>query len=244
MIQADLSDVVTIVTGASAGMGSAIARRFASCGSKVVLAARRADRIEALAEEINAGGGHALAVPCDVSDWDQVKALADATLEKLGKIDVMVNNAGFGTLKPFADTTVEEIERQIDVNFKGLCYGCKAVLDHMIDRGSGQIVNIGSIGSLRHYPSFAVYVGAKHAVLGFSRSLYEEVREKGIRVNVLCPAAVNTEFLDVAGFGGSPWPLDKMIQADDVAELALACVAMPGNVQLDTVVFWPTCQAT
>jgi NADP-dependent 3-hydroxy acid dehydrogenase YdfG len=244
MIHADLSDRVTVVTGASAGMGTAIAKRFAECGSKVVLAARRSERIEALAEEINGRGGTALAVPCDVSQWDQVKGLVEAALEKFGQIDVMVNNAGFGTLKPLAETTVEEIERQIDVNFKGLCYGCKAVLDHMLSRGSGQIVNLGSVGSIRHYPSFAVYVGAKHAVLGFSRSLYEEVREKGIRVNVLCPAAVNTEFLDVAGFGGSPWPLDKMIQADDVAELALACVAMPENVQLDTVVFWPTCQAT
>lgn len=244
MIQADLSDKVTVVTGASAGMGKAIARRFAGCGSRVVLTGRRMDRLESLAEEIGRAGGTALAVRCDVTDWSQVRSLVDKTLEHFGQIDVMVNNAGFGHLKPFSDTSVEEIDSQIDVNFRGLCYGCKAVLDHMIGRQSGHIINVGSVGSVRHYPSFAVYVGAKHAVLGFSRSLYKEVREQGVRVNVLCPAAVNTEFLDVAGFAEVPWPTEGMIQPEDIAELALACVAMPRNIQIDTMVIWPTCQAT
>jgi NADP-dependent 3-hydroxy acid dehydrogenase YdfG len=225
-------------------MGAAIAKRFASSGSRVVLAGRRLDRLKSLAEQINQSGGTALAVQCDVTDWSQVESLVDKTLQKYGQIDVMINNAGAGCLKPFADTSIEEIESQIDVNFKGLCYGCKAVLDHMLARRSGHIINIGSVGSVRHYPSFAVYVGAKHAVLGFSRSLYEEVREMGIRVNVLCPAAVNTEFLDVAGFQEVPWPTEGMIQPEDIAELALACVALPSNIQIDTMVIWPTCQAT
>ncbi len=244
MIQADLSDKVTVVTGASAGMGKAIARRFAECGSRVVLAGRRMDRLESLAEEIGQAGGTALAVQCDVTDWSQVRSLVERALEQFGQIDVMVNNAGFGHLKPFSDTSVEEIDSQIDVNFKGLCYGCKAVLDHMVGRRTGHIINIGSIASVRHYPSFAVYVGAKHAVLGFSRSLYEEVREQGVRVNVLCPAAVNTEFLDVAGFSEVPWPTEGMIQPEDIAELALTCVALPSNIHIDTMVIWPTCQAT
>ncbi len=244
MIQADLSDKVTVITGASSGMGAAIARRFAGCGSRVVLAGRRRDRLDALATEIRQAGGTALAVTCDVSNWSQVEALVQQALDEMGQIDVMVNAAGFGTLKPLAQTSVAEIDSQIDVNFKGLCYGCKAVLDHMRSRRTGQILNIGSVGSVRHYPSFAVYVGAKHAVLGFSRSLYEEVRKEGIRVHVLCPAAVNTEFIDVAGFGEVPWPADGMIQAEDIAELALTCVALPANVHIDTLVLWPTCQAT
>jgi NADP-dependent 3-hydroxy acid dehydrogenase YdfG len=244
MIQADLSDQVTVVTGASAGMGAAIARRFAASGSRVVLAGRRRERLDKLAAEINEAGGSALPVQCDVTDWSQVESLVGRALAQYGQVDVMVNNAGAGRLKPFSETSVEEIESQIDVNFKGLCYGCKAVLDHMLARRSGHIINIGSVGSVRHYPSFAVYVGAKHAVLGFSRSLYEEVREMGIRVNVLCPAAVNTEFLDVAGFQEVPWPEDGMIQPEDIAELALTCVALPGNIQIDTMVIWPTCQAT
>jgi NADP-dependent 3-hydroxy acid dehydrogenase YdfG len=244
MIQADLSDRVTVITGASSGMGAAIARRFAGCGSPVVLAGRRTGRLESLADEIGEAGGQALAVTCDVTDWLQVQALVDRAIKQFGRIDVMVNNAGFGNLKPLAQTSVQEIDDQIDVNFKGLCYGCKAVLDHMLARRTGHILNIGSIGSVRHYASFAVYVGAKHAVLGFSRSLYEEVREQGIRVNVLCPAAVNTEFLDVAGFSHVPWPAEGMIQAEDIAELALLCVAMPRHIQIDTLVVWPTCQTT
>jgi NADP-dependent 3-hydroxy acid dehydrogenase YdfG len=244
MIQADLSGKVTIVTGASAGMGAAIATRFAGCGSRVVLAGRRLDRLRSLAAQIGQSGGTALPVACDVTQWDQVAALVDRALAEYGQVDVMINNAGFGHLKPFSEHSIQEIDDQIDVNFKGLCYGCKAVLDHMLSRKSGHIINIGSVGSVRHYPSFAVYVGAKHAVLGFSRSLYEEVRQMGIRVNVLCPAAVNTEFLDVAGFREVPWPTDGMIQPEDIAELALACVAMPANIQIDTMVIWPTCQAT
>jgi NADP-dependent 3-hydroxy acid dehydrogenase YdfG len=244
MIQADLSDKVTIITGASSGMGAAMARRFAACGSRVVLAARRVDRLEALADEIAQAGGTALAVPCDVKDWQQVQSLANRAVEHFGQIDVMVNNAGFGYLRTFAKTPIERIEAQIDVNFKGVCYGCKAVLPHMIERRSGHIINIGSVGSARHYAMFAVYVGAKHAVLGFSRSLYEEVREFGIRVNVLCPGATNTEFMQVAGFREVPWPTDGMIQATDIAELALACVAMPPHVQIDTAILWPVCQAT
>jgi NADP-dependent 3-hydroxy acid dehydrogenase YdfG len=244
MIQADLSDKVTVITGASSGMGAAMARRFAACGSRVVLAARRFERLEALADEIGQAGGTALAVRCDVSQWPQVESLVAQALDRFGQIDVMINNAGFGYLRTLAKTPVERIDSQIDVNFKGVCYGCKAVLNHMIQRRSGHIINTGSVGSVRHYPTLAVYVGAKHAVLGFSRSLYEEVREHGIRVNVLCPGAVNTEFLQVAGFREIPWPADGMIQATDIAELALACVALPPNIQIDTVILWPTCQVT
>ena len=245
MEQMDLSALVTVVTGASSGMGAAVARRFARGGSRVVLASRRTERLRAVAHEIEQAGGTALDVTCDVTVWSQVKALVDKTLDQFGQIDVMVNSAGFGDLKPFSATSVEEIDGQIDVNFKGLCYGCRAVLDHMIQRRRGDIINIGSIGSVRHFPSFAVYVGAKHAVLGFSRSLYEEVRPYGIRVNVLCPASTNTEFLDVAGFGETPWPSDRMIQPEDIAELARAtCITMPRNVRLDNIVIWPTCQAT
>lgn len=236
--------LVTVVTGASAGMGAAIAQRLASEGSRVVLAARRADRLKSLAAEIQRDGGSALAVECDVTDYAQVAAMADRAVAEFGRIDIMVNNAGFGNLKAFTETSVEEIDSQIDVNVKGVCYGSKAVLDHMIGRGTGHIVNIGSIASIRHFASFAVYTAAKHAVLGFSRALYEEVREQGIRVSVLCPAAVNTEFLDVAGFHQVPWPVEDMIQAEDIAELVMTCVTMPRNVQIDSMVVWPTCQAT
>jgi NADP-dependent 3-hydroxy acid dehydrogenase YdfG len=142
------------------------------------------------------------------------------------------------------ESTLAEINSQIDVNFKGVCFGSMAVLPTMDKQQSGTIINIGSIASIRHWSHLAVYAAAKHAVLGFSRSLYEEVRTKGIRVSVICPAAVNTEFLDVAGLTNPPWPAADMIQSEDVAELVMTCINMPKNVSLDTMVLWPTCQSS
>jgi len=239
-----LKDYVTVITGASSGMGDAIARRFAEEGSRVVLSARRAERLETLAGELKGKGHEAFAVPADVTDFSQVQNLVKEAVDAFGRIDVMVNAAGFGYLKPFEENTVEEIDLQIDVNVKGVCYGSKAVLDVMKKQGAGNIINIGSIASVRHFADFAVYSGAKHAVLGFSKSLYEEVRKFGIRINVLCPAAVNTEFLDVAGYKDPPWKPEEMIQAEDIAELALTCVTLPKNIQLESMVIWPLAQET
>ncbi len=239
-----LEGKVVVITGASSGMGAAIARRFADEGCRVVLSARRADRLNALAYEITSRGGEALAVVADVVDYIQVRNLVSKAIEAFGQVDVMVNNAGFGTFKTLEKTTPDEIDNQIDVNVKGVCYGSKAVLETMKKNGGGNIINIGSISSIRAFASFAAYTAAKHAVLGFSKALYEEVREFGIRVNVLCPAAVNTEFLDVAGFGDIPWKPEEMIQAADIAELAVTCVTMPKNVQIESMVIWPLAQAT
>lgn len=244
MSEKTLAGKVTVITGASSGMGAAIARKFAGEGSKVVLSARRVERLEKLASELRDTGTEVLVVPADVADYKQVQDLAEKSVDAFGRIDVMVNNAGFGVLKNFVDNTQEEIDTQIDVNVKGVCYGSQAVLPIMKEQGGGSIINIGSIASMRHFASFAVYTAAKHAVLGFSRALYEEVRADGIRVNVLCPAAVNTEFLDVAGFGDVPWKEEDMIQASDIADLAYTCVSLPKNIQIDSMVIWPTCQAT
>lgn len=239
-----LAGRVTVITGASSGMGAAIARRFAAEGSKVVLSARRADRLQALADEICSSDGDALAVVADVTDFTQVRNLVDRTLETFGRLDIMVNNAGFARFRSLRESRTRDIDEQIDVNVKGVMYGCKAAVPSLIDAGGGNIINIGSIVSVRAFASFAAYTGAKHAVLGFSKALYEEVREYGIRVNVLCPAAVNTEFLDVAGFGETPWRPEEMIQARDIAEMALFCVTMPKNIQVESMVAWPLAQVT
>ena len=238
-----LDGKVAVITGASSGMGEAISSLLSTRGCSVVLAARREPRLKILAEEITASGGKAMVCQTDVSDYVQVRALIEAAIERFGKIDIMVNNAGFGLVKPFMDSSIEEIDQQIDVNLKGVCYGCHAVLKHMVERKSGSIVNIGSIASVRHFPHFAAYTAAKFGVLGLTRSIYEEVREHGIRMNTICPAAVNTEFLGVAGFK-APWAGKDMIQAADSAQVVLTCVTMPANVQLENIIMWPTCQAT
>lgn len=240
----ELDGKVAVITGASSGMGAAIARLFSSRGCSVVLAARREPQLKTLAKEIEAAGGKALVAPTDVGDYSQVKALIAAAVERFGRIDVMVNNAGFGLVKSFVDSSIEEIDQQIDVNLKGVCYGCHAVLKHMIERKTGSIINIGSIASVRHFPHFAAYTAAKFGVLGLTRSIYEEVREHGIRMSTICPAAVNTEFLGVAGLEEVPWDLGDMIQGADIAQVVLTCITMPPNVQLENIIMWPTCQAT
>jgi len=238
-----LAGKVTVVTGASSGMGVAFAERFSGAGSKVLLAARRAERLEAVAARIREAGGEALAFPADVTDPAQVEPMIDAARRELGRVDVLINNAGSAIARPLVETSLQELDLQIDVNLKAVCYGTRAVLPTMIEQKSGSIVNIGSVCSVRHYPNYAAYVAAKFAVLGFSRSVYEEVREHGIRVNCLCPAAVNTEWADVAG-AELPWPPEDRIQPDDMAELALLCVTMPARVQLEQVILWPTCEST
>jgi 3-oxoacyl-[acyl-carrier protein] reductase len=239
----ELKGTVAVITGASSGIGTAMAHRFAAEGVRTVLAARRVERLKTLRETIVSHGGEAIVFPLDVTDPDSVERLVETTLNRFGRIDVMVNNAGNAVAKPLLETTVQEIDSQIDVNLKGVCYGSRAVLRPMIDQREGHIINIGSICSFRHFPNYATYVAAKFAVLGFSRSLYEEVREFGIRVHTLCPAAVNTEWADVAG-AELPWPREDRLQPEDIAELAVTCLKMPKRVQLESIVAWPVCEST
>lgn len=239
----NLEDWVTIVTGASSGIGTAVARTFAAAGSRVVLVARREERLRQLADAIAQDGGEAMIEPADISHYANIEAVVNRVLERWGRIDVMVNNAGNAVAKPLVESSVDEIDLQLDVNLRGVCYGSKAVLPHMLSRENGNIINIGSICSMRHFPNYAAYVGAKFGVLGFSRSLYEEVRESGIRVNCLCPAAVNTEWAELAG-AELPWDEDERLQPDDLAQLALLCCTVPKRVHLEHIVLWPTCEAT
>lgn len=239
----DFSGKVTIVTGASSGIGAAIAARFAQAGSRVVLVARRRERLRALAATIEAQGGEALAQPADVSRYANIEAVVNEAVDRWGRVDVMVNNAGNAVARSLAATSVEEIDLQIDVNLRAVCYGSRAVLGVMLEQKSGNIVNIGSICSLRHFPDYATYVAAKFGVLGFSRSLYEEVREHGIRVNCLCPAAVNTAWAERAG-ADLPWDRDERLQPEDLADLAWLCCTVPQRVHLEQIVLWPTCEST
>lgn len=242
-LQTDLSGTVTIVTGASSGIGAAIAQRFAAAGSRVAISARREGKLREVADRITSAGGEALPIPGDVTDYAQVRALVDATLERFGQVDHMVNNAGHALAKSLVESSIEEIDGQIDSNLRGVCYGCRAVLPHMMERRRGHVINIGSICSLRHYPNYAAYVAAKFAVLGFTRSVYEEVRPFGIRMNVLCPAAVNTAWADVAG-AELPWDRQERLQPEDLAEMAFFCVALPQRVQVESLVAWPVCEPT
>jgi NADP-dependent 3-hydroxy acid dehydrogenase YdfG len=182
-----------VITGASSGLGEATARHLAAEGANVVLGARRVERIQSLAEELTGRGGKALAVATDVTDREQVKALVDAAVQAFGRIDVIINNAGLMPQAPLERLKVDEWDRMIDVNIKGVLYGIAAALPHMRRQKSGQIINVSSVAGHKVGPGFTVYAATKHAVRALSEGLRQEVKPYNIRTTVVSPGAVASE---------------------------------------------------
>ena len=194
-----LDGAVVVVTGASSGFGELSALRFAQKGARVVLAARRVDRLDALAERIAGGGGEALAVRCDVTELADLERLRDRTLEAYGRCDVLVNNAGIPGGGMFADADLERLERIIAVNVLALVRATKLFLPAMLEQGRGHIVNIASLAGKFATPGAAVYGASKHAVIAFSEALYHELGPKGILVTSVNPGFSPTESFPMTG---------------------------------------------
>lgn len=222
---------VAIVTGASSGIGKATARAFAAAGYSTVLAARSQDKLKELALEIEAAGGEALVVPTDVGVWDQVENLIAQTIKKYGQIDVLVNNAGLGRLKWLDQLDPQrDIASQVNVNLLGLLWVTRAALPHMIERQSGQIINMGSLSSFVATPSYSIYAATKFGVRGFSDALRREVSIYDIKVSVLYPGGVETEFADHAGIQrktGFTTPTALRLSPEDVAQAVLKLARRP-----------------
>ena len=193
----DLRGAVVVVTGASSGFGELALLRFARAGSSVVLAARRLERLEALAERISARGGDALAVRCDVTRLGDLEALRDRVAERFGKCDVLVNNAGIPGGGPFEEVDLARLERVIEVNLLGVVRATKLFLPMMLERRRGHVVNIASLAGRFATPGSAVYGATKHGVVAFSEALYHELGPKGILVT-----SVNPGFSPTEGFRG------------------------------------------
>jgi NADP-dependent 3-hydroxy acid dehydrogenase YdfG len=185
-------DKVVAVTGASSGIGEAIARELADAGCKVMLAARREEKLKTLVQELGDNVTYHLT---DVTDAKQVQEMAQATIDRFGKIDVIVNNAGIMPVSPLIDLKIDDWNKAIDINIRGVLHGIAAVLPHMSDRGSGHIINIGSIASLHAIPNFAVYCSTKFAVKAISESLRKEMLGK-VRVTIIYPGAVESELIE------------------------------------------------
>ncbi|HEY8517719.1 MAG TPA: SDR family NAD(P)-dependent oxidoreductase [Candidatus Binatia bacterium] len=200
---------VAIVTGASSGIGTGLARMLARRGARVALVARRRDRLAALAEEIAAGGGEALALECDVGERAQVEAAARAIVERFGRIDLLVNNAGYNRHVLFKDHDVEDIERMMRVNYLGAVYWIKAVLPVMRTQGRGWIVNLSSVAGKLGQPDEAAYTATKFAIAGLSESLVYELEPLGIHVMCVYPALVRTEMFDEATLARMPESVKK-----------------------------------
>lgn len=176
-----LENKVVAVTGASSGIGEAIARELTNSGCQVMLAARREERLKSLVQEL---GDSVAYHSTDVTDVKQMQAMAKATLDRFGKIDVLINNAGVMPVSPLIDLKIDDWNKAIDINIRGVLHGIAAVLPHMLERSSGHIINIGSVASLHAIPNFAVYCGTKFAVRAISESLRKETLGK-VRVTII-----------------------------------------------------------
>ncbi len=190
---------IVVVTGASSGFGELAARRFARAGASVVLAARRAERLEALAGELRRVGVEAIGVPCDVTSVDQIHALRDAVRERFDRCDVLVNNAGIPGGGRFEDLSEEQIERVVRVNALGVMLCTKAFLPMMLERGRGHVVNVASLAGRFASPGASIYSASKHAVVAFSEALFYELGPMGILVTSVNPGFARTEGFPLKG---------------------------------------------
>jgi NADP-dependent 3-hydroxy acid dehydrogenase YdfG len=244
-----LSGKVAAITGASSGIGEATAKALANAGAAVSLAARRADRIEGLAKEIEADGGRALAIETDVADEQQANAFVRETKDQLGRLDVLVNNAGVMLLGPVIGADTAEWRRMIDVNLLGLLYCTHGALPIMGEQGSGHIVNISSVaGRFANFGS-GVYNLTKFGVNAFSEALRQEVAGAKVKVTVIEPGFVTTE---LQAHNTNPMVVDTIdrmrqeigepLEADDIAQAILYAVAAPDRVAVNEMLVRPTGQ--
>jgi NADP-dependent 3-hydroxy acid dehydrogenase YdfG len=242
-----IKDKVVVITGASSGLGEATARRLSASGAKIVLGARRTKHLDALAKELNENGGNAIAITTDVTDREQVKALVDAAVKTYGRVDVMINNAGLMPQAPLERLKVEEWDRMIDVNIKGVLYGIAAVLPYMKEQKSGHIINVSSVAGHKVGPGFAVYAATKHAVRALSEGVRQEVKPYNIRTTVISPGAVATELPNGVTDPATAERIKKFyadiaVPADSFARAVAFAVSQPEEVDINEILFRPTRQ--
>jgi NADP-dependent 3-hydroxy acid dehydrogenase YdfG len=236
---------VIVITGASSGLGEAAARRLAADGAKLVLGARRVDRLKALAVEL--GQGEAAAVETDVAVEAQVRALVDGAVAAHGRIDVLINNAGLMPLSPLERGRTDDWDRMIDVNIKGVLYGIAAALPHMIRQKSGHIINVSSVAGHKVRPGSAVYSATKHAVRALSEGLRQEMKPYGLRTTIISPGAVESELpasvteADVAANVRANYDANA-IPADSFARAVAFAISQPEDVDINEILFRPTKQ--
>jgi NADP-dependent 3-hydroxy acid dehydrogenase YdfG len=246
-MQDNIAGKVVVITGASSGLGEAAARHLSARGATVVLGARRAERIEALARELVGRGGKALAVETDVTQCDQVKRLVDRAVETYGRVDVMLNNAGLMPLSPLERLKVDEWDRMIDVNIKGVLYGIAAALPHMERQKRGHIINVSSTAGHKVRTGGAVYAATKHAVRALSEGLRQEVKPYNIRTTVISPGVVLSELPNTASDPDFAVNLKRMygelgIPADSFARAVAFAIEQPEEVDVNEILFRPTRQ--
>ena len=226
--------MLVLITGASAGIGAACARAFAGEGHALALVARSPDRLAEVAAECDAAGGEARPFVCDVTDDRAVAEMADAVRQWRGTPDVVVNNAGAFVPGGVLETTPDAFRDQLETNVVSAFTVTRAFLAEMLDRGSGRVLMMGSVASVRGYPGGAAYGAAKHALLGLARALREEAKGTGVSVTTLLPGAVRTGSWD-----GTDLPDERFMPPEDVARLAVEVASLSGRTVVEEVLLRP-----
>lgn len=241
----EIQNKVVIITGASSGLGEATARRLAKNGAKLMLAARREDRLKELVAEIQKDGGTVKYQVTDVSDRNQVEALAKATHQAYERIDVLVNNAGLMPLSPLAANKVDEWEKMVDVNIKGVLYGIAAVMPIMQQQKSGHIINLSSVAGHKVFPGGTVYCATKFAVKAISEGVRLESNGE-IRSTNISPGAIDTELTNTISHEETAKNVDQLygvaIDADAIARAITYAIEQPGDVDINEIIIRPTKQ--
>ncbi|MCG6138497.1 MAG: SDR family oxidoreductase [Nostoc sp. LLA-1] len=240
-----IENKVVIITGASSGLGEATAKRLATSGAKLMLAARREDRLKELVAAIDKSGGTAIYRVTDVVDRAQVEALAKETLSTYGRIDVLINNAGLMPLSPLDQVKVEEWDRMIDVNIKGVLYGIAAVLPIMRQQKSGHVINLSSVAGHKVFAGSAVYCATKYAVRAISEGLRLESNGE-IRSTNISPGAVATELTTTISDEDTAARMNEVytiaIDADAIARAIAYAIEQPDDVDVNEIIIRPTRQ--
>lgn len=243
-----LASKVAIVTGASSGIGEATAIALAKEGAKVVLAARRAERLQALSEKIQSIGGEALAIVTDATNEAQIRAMVEQTQDTWGQVDILVNNAGVMLLGTIDGANTEDWRRMFDLNVLGLLYGIHAVLPIMKAKGSGQIVNVSSVAGRWVKAGLGVYSATKWSVNVISEALRQEVTSENIRVTSIEPGAVDTELPNhITNPQMKDWTQNyyqsmQALKSEDVANAIVYAVTQPAHVNVNEILIRPTAQ--
>ena len=245
----ELKDKIVFITGASSGIGQSCARIFAKNGSKLVLCARRMDRLEQIAQQLkNEFGTDSHIIQLDVRNREAVNSTLDNLPAEWKNIDILINNAGLARgLSKLHEGLIDDWEEMIDTNIKGLLYISRKLVPGMVERGKGDIINIGSIAGHEVYPNGAVYCASKHAVDALTKGLRIDLVGTPLRVCTIDPGLVNTEF-SLVRFHGDKELADnvyrglKPLTGDDIAETVLYCASRPSHIQIAEVIIFPTAQ--
>lgn len=235
--EGSLAGQVAVVTGASRGIGFAIARRLGLLGARVAICGRHREKLEQAASSLRGDGIEILAIAADVSRADEISSLIQRTLQELGPIDILVNNAGTGKFGPFQEFDESDWDTVLDTNLKAVFLACRAVAPEMIRRQSGMIINISSLAGKNTFAGGAIYCASKWGLMGLTGAMAEDLRAHGIRVSAICPGSVATDF---PGQGHGHKNTSKILQPDDVAHAVIALVTQSAGSFISEVHIRPT----